>query len=141
MNLRKSEKEAEKKLKSIINSRLLINLDKNRSRKEDAVLARMIYTKVLRDDGFTWPAIAFSINRNHSTIIYQYRTLVNRMKYEKRVERMFIEVRNDYWSDDEIIDQRNIDDLKNIIFDLGCQNKVLISRIKELESKILGVLK
>lgn len=140
MNLRKSEKEAEKKLKQIINARLFINLDKNKSRKEDAVLARMIYTTILRDDGFTWPSIAFSINRNHSTIIYQYRTLKDRMSYDRKVQRMFIEVRNDYWSDDEIVDQRNIDDLKNIIFDLGCQNKVLISRIKELENKILGIL-
>ena len=140
MNLRKSEKEAEKKLKAIISNKLSINLDKNKSRKEDAVLARMIYTTILRDDGFTWPSIAFSINRNHSTTIYQYRTLKNLMTYDRRIHRMYIEVKNDYWADDEIVDQKNNDELKNIIFDLTCQNKVLISRIKELENKILGIL-
>lgn len=135
MNYKELKKDVEQKLKEIIKTRLKVDLDKDNRRPATTVLARMIYTKVLRDDGYTWASIAFSINRNHSTVIYQYKALDDVMYFDKVAERKYLEIKNLYFEEEDILDFQTVGELKKTIKILTNDNKLLISRIKELESK------
>lgn len=67
-------------LKEIIKRKLKINvMDRKRSR--DIVDARMIYTKILRDRGYTVTNISSSINKDHTTIVY-YMSIVDDIFYQ-----------------------------------------------------------
>ena len=67
-------------LKEIIKRKLKINvMDRKRSR--DFVDSRMIYTKILRDRGYTVTAISSSIRRDHTTIVY-YMSIVDNIFYQ-----------------------------------------------------------
>ena len=60
-------------LLSIIQANSQINiLEKKRSR--EAVDARMIYAKILREKGYTLPQIGKSISKDHSTIVHYVKT-------------------------------------------------------------------
>jgi len=67
-------------LKEIIKRKLKINvMDRKRSR--DFVDSRMIYTKILRDRGYTVTAISSSIRKDHTTIVY-YMSIVDNIFYQ-----------------------------------------------------------
>lgn len=127
--------DVEIQLKLIIKNKLSIDIDKAKKKLRDNVLAKMIYSKILRDDGYTWKSIANSISRDHSTVMYQYRVLTDLMKFDKKIERKYLEVRNDFLSGEEFLEGQTIGGLKKIIINLQNDNKILILRIKELESK------
>lgn len=129
------KEDAEIQLKSIIKNRLSIDIDKAKRRLRDNVVAKMIYTSVLRDEGYTWMSIAKSINRDHSTIIYQYNTLKNLVKFDKKIERQLVEIKTDFLSGDNFLQGQTTLDLKNKIINLISDNKILILRIEELEKK------
>lgn len=127
--------DVEIQLKLIIKNKLSIDIDKAKKKLRDNVLAKMIYSKILRDDGYTWKSIANSISRDHSTVMYQYRVLTDLMEFDKKIERKYLEVRNDFLSGEEFLEGQTIGGLKKIIINLQNDNKILILRIKELESK------
>jgi len=127
--------DVEIQLKLIIKNKLSIDIDKAKKKLRDNVLAKMIYSKILRDDSYTWKSIANSISRDHSTVMYQYRVLTDLMKFDKKIERKYLEVRNDFLSGEEFLEGQTIGGLKKIIINLQNDNKILILRIKELESK------
>ena len=129
------KEDVEIELKLIIKNKLSIDIDKAKKKLRDNVLAKMIYSKILRDDGYTWKSIANSINRDHSTVMYQYRVLTDLMEFDKKIERKYLEVRNDFLSGEEFLEGQTIGGLKKIIINLQNDNKILILRIKELESK------
>jgi chromosomal replication initiation ATPase DnaA len=90
MNEREKLKD-EPRLKQIITEKFNVNLDRNKSRKRRVVLARMIYTTIMRDNGHTWREIGESIGRDHSTVMYQYDTFKNWSKMDNNLRAMLIE--------------------------------------------------
>lgn len=73
------ELEAEQ-LKEIIKRKLKINV-MERKRSREVVDARMIYTKILRERGYTVTNISQSINKDHTTIVY-YMSIVDDIFYQ-----------------------------------------------------------
>ena len=130
------KEDVEIQLKSIIKNRLRIDIDKAKRKTTDNVAAKMIYTTVLRNNGYTWKSIADSISRDHSTIMYQYKTLNNLIKFDKKLERDYIQIRADFSSGEEYLENQTPSELKAMINNLVNENKNLILKIKELEDKI-----
>jgi hypothetical protein len=135
MTHKQLKEDVEIQLKSIIKNRLRIDIDKSTRKTAPDVEAKMIYTKILRDERYTWQSIAKSISRDHSTLMYQYKTLNNLIKFDKKLERDYIQVKADFSSGEEYLEGQTTTELKKIINTLSSDNKILILRIKELENK------
>ena len=52
---------------------------KSRRRKREIVYARMVFSKILRDRGYTTTDIAKYINKDHTTIVHYGKTAINLM--------------------------------------------------------------
>ena len=129
------KEDVEIQLKSIIKNRLRIDIDKSKKKTRPNVTAKMIYTVLLRDDGYTWQSIATSIGRDHSTIMYQYKTLKNLIKFDKKLEKDYTQVKYDFSSGEEYLEGQTAAELKKIINNLVSDNKILTLKIQELENK------
>lgn len=57
------------------------------------------------------------------------------MYFDKVAERKYLEIKNLYFEEEDILDFQTVGELKKTIKILTNDNKLLISRIKELESK------
>lgn len=77
-------------LLSIIEKNTQINI-LERKRSRDIVDARMIYSKILREKGYTFPQIAKSMRKDHSTVIHYIKTFdflvntLNDMKHDYQI--------------------------------------------------------
>jgi hypothetical protein len=129
------KEDVEIQLKSIIKNRLRVDIDKAKRKTRPNVTAKMIYTVLLRDDGYTWQSIATSIGRDHSTIMYQYKTLKNLIKFDKKLEKDYTQIKYDFSSGEEYLEGQTTAELKKIINNLVSDNKILTLKIKELENK------
>lgn len=81
-------KEVEK-FKKIINEVFSIDLE-SESRKREVVDARKVYTKILRDNGYRYEAIANSIKKDHSTIVHYIKNINNILSYDKHLMDKYI---------------------------------------------------
>ena len=135
MTHKQLSEDVEIQLKSIIKDRQRIDIDNSKRKTTENVSAKMIYTKILRDEKYTWQSIARSINRDHSTVMHQYKQLENLMKFDKKLERDYIQIKNDFSSGEQYLEGQTIGQLKKIINTLSSENKILILRIKELENR------
>ncbi len=71
-----------KKTREVINSVFEVNvLDKSRERT--FVNARMVYSKILRDEKTSFKNIAKSLLKNHASIIYYVKTIDCLLSYDK----------------------------------------------------------
>jgi hypothetical protein len=70
------------KLKGIVNEAFLVDLDID-NRKRETVDARKIYSKILRDSGYSYQAIGKTINKNHATIIHYIKNIEHLLSYDK----------------------------------------------------------
>jgi hypothetical protein len=81
-----------KAVKSIVNSYLDINVD-NFNRKEATIQGRAICYKILRDEcGLTLSFIGKNFNKNHATILHALKEFPYMLKFNKQLEKDFIEI-------------------------------------------------
>ena len=78
-----------KLLKNIIQEVFLVDIDTN-SRERKFVDARRVYCKIMKDFGFTYQDIAFTINKNHATIIHYVKSLDFIMNYDLNLKNKYI---------------------------------------------------
>lgn len=77
-------------LKSFIEQRFAVKLmDKNRRR--DTVDARMIFARILRENGHTFSNIGKYLKKDHSTIIYYSDICMDIIKNDARLMNIYIE--------------------------------------------------
>jgi len=57
------------------------------------------------------------------------------IKFDKKLEKDYIQVKADFSSGEEYLEGQTTTELKKIINTLSSDNKILILRIKELENK------
>jgi hypothetical protein len=136
MNPKELRHETGLRLRDIIKDKLSVDIYKDQRRLHNVVAAKMMYTVILRDEWYTWESIARSIKRNHSTIMYHYRTLPDILKFDKALERKYIQIRNEFCEKVGDLEHLSVDGLEALIIDLRNQNKVLNLRIQELERKL-----
>lgn len=98
------EKEIQE-LKRIVNAIFLVNLD-SKSRERNIVDARKIYSKMLRDSGFSYEAIGKTIGKCHATIVHYINNIEYILSYDKRLRDKYIACKNDFIKKRESISEQ-----------------------------------
>lgn len=68
-------------LKQIVNEVFLVDIDSN-GRQRSIVDARKVYSKILRDLGYSYQFIADTINKNHCAIIHYVKNIENLLEFD-----------------------------------------------------------
>jgi excinuclease UvrABC helicase subunit UvrB len=123
------------KLKEIVSQ--VFDTDINiKTRKRNNVEARMIFSKILREDGSTLQAIGKAINKDHSTVIYYVNQASNLIKQSIELSNKYLECKNCYINNlDVVLPQMKYDELKNEVVEL----KALINQLTAERNEIIKV--
>jgi excinuclease UvrABC helicase subunit UvrB len=123
------------KLKEIVSQ--VFETDINiKTRKRNNVEARMIFSKILREDGSTLQAIGKAINKDHSTVIYYVNQASNLIKQSIELSNKYLECKNCYINNlDVVLPQMKYDELKNEVVEL----KALINQLTTERNEIIKV--
>ena len=123
------------KLKEIVSQ--VFNTDINiKTRKRNNVEARMIFSKILREDGNTFESIGKAINKDHSTIVYYVNQASVLIKQSIELSDKYLECKNCYIDNlDVVLPQMKYDELKNEVLEL----KLLINQLTIERNKTIKV--
>lgn len=83
----------QEELKRIVNDAFLVDIEIE-SRKRDVVDARKVYSKILRDSGYSYESIGKTINKNHATIMHYVKTIEHLMSYDQILRNKYIACKN-----------------------------------------------
>jgi hypothetical protein len=62
----------------------------NNKRTGPNVEARMIFTSMVRDKGYTYKKIQAVLNKDHSTLMYYNETIKDVMKFDRKLQRKYL---------------------------------------------------
>ena len=123
------------KLKEIVSQVFETNIN-IKTRKRNNVEARMIFSKILREDGNTFESIGKAINKDHSTIIYYANQASILIKQSIELSNKYLECKNCYINNlDVVLPQMKYDELKNEVVEL----KALINQLTTERNEIIKV--
>ena len=123
------------KLKEIVSQVFDTNIN-IKTRKRNNVEARMIFSKILREDGNTFESIGKAINKDHSTIVYYVNQASVLIKQSIELSDKYLECKNCYIDNlDVVLPQMKYDELKNEVLEL----KLLINQLNIERNKIIKV--
>ena len=123
------------KLKEIVSQVFETNIN-IKTRKRNNVEARMIFSKILREDGNTFESIGKAINKDHSTIVYYVNQASTLIKQSIELSDKYLECKNCYIDNlDVVLPQMKYDELKNEVLEL----KLLINQLTIERNKIIKV--
>lgn len=123
------------KLKEIVSQ--VFETDINiKTRKRNNVEARMIFSKILREDRKTFQYIGNAINKDHATIMYYVNQASILIKQYSDIESKYLECKNCYINSlDVVLPQMKYDELKNEVVEL----KTLINQLTTERNEIIKV--
>ena len=123
------------KLKEIVSKVFETNIN-IKTRKRNNVEARMIFSKILREDGNTFESIGKAINKDHSTIVYYVNQASVLIKQSIELSDKYLECKNCYIDNlDVVLPQMKYDELKNEVLEL----KLLINQLTIERNEIIKV--
>ena len=123
------------KLKEIVSQVFDTNIN-IKTRKRNNVEARMIFSKILREDGNTFESIGNAINKDHSTIVYYVNQASVLIKQSIELSDKYLECKNCYIDNlDVVLPQMKYDELKNEVLEL----KLLINQLTIERNEIIKV--
>jgi hypothetical protein len=123
------------KLKEIVSKVFETNIN-IKTRKRNNVEARMIFSKILREDGNTFESIGKAINKDHSTIVYYVNQASSLIKQSIELSDKYLECKNCYIDNlDVVLPQMKYDELKNEVLEL----KLLINQLTIERNKTIKV--
>ena len=123
------------KLKEIVSKVFDTNIN-IKTRKRNNVEARMIFSKILREDGNTFESIGKAINKDHSTIVYYVNQASVLIKQSIELSDKYLECKNCYIDNlDVVLPQMKYDELKNEALEL----KLLINQLTIERNEIIKV--
>ena len=123
------------KLKEIVSKVFDTNIN-IKTRKRNNVEARMIFSKILREDGNTFESIGKAINKDHSTIVYYVNQASVLIKQSIELSDKYLECKNCYIDNlDVVLPQMKYDEIKNEVLEL----KLLINQLTIERNKIIKV--
>ena len=76
-------------LKEIIKEIFLVDVDED-SRKRSVVDARKVYSKILRDEGYSFETIGNSFDRDHATVIHYAKSIDSILTYDRDLREKYI---------------------------------------------------
>lgn len=80
-------------LKEIINEVFLVDIE-IKSSKREVVDARKVYSKILRDRGYSYESIGNTINKDHSTIIHYIKNIEYLLSYDQILREKYVACKN-----------------------------------------------
>lgn len=86
-------KEKIDELKTIVNDVFLVDIDIKNS-KRGVVDARKVYSKILRDSGYSYELIGETINKNHATIIHYVKSIDYLLSYDQILREKYVACKN-----------------------------------------------
>jgi hypothetical protein len=123
------------KLKEIVSQVFDTNIN-IKTRKRNNVEARMIFSKILREDGNTFESIGNAINKDHSTIVYYVNQASTLIKQSIELSDKYLECKNCYIDNlDVVLPQMKYDEIKNEVLEL----KLLINQLTIERNEIIKV--
>ena len=123
------------KLKEIVSKVFETNIN-TKTRKRNNVEARMIFSKILREDGNTFESIGNAINKDHSTIVYYVNQASVLIKQSIELSDKYLECKNCYIDNlDVVLPQMKYDEIKNEVLEL----KLLINQLTIERNEIIKV--
>jgi len=88
-----SRQEEINELKKIVNNVFLVDLQAT-SRKRDMVDARKVYSKILRDNGYSYEFIGETIGKDHATIIHYIKNIEYLLSYDRILIDKYVTCKN-----------------------------------------------
>jgi hypothetical protein len=88
-----SRQEEIDELKRIVNDIFLVDLEVI-SRKRDVVDARKVYSKILRDNGYSYDLIGKTLGKDHATIIHYIKNIEYILSYDKIIIDKYVACKN-----------------------------------------------
>lgn len=131
------------KLTGIINETFDVDISEI-SRKREIIDARKIYSKILRDRGYSYEVIGKSINKDHATIIHYMSSIDFTLTYDKVMTNKYMFCKDMFLNDLEglPIKKRRMKD-KDIFMTVARLNSELhqaISEKKQILSKFVDYI-
>jgi len=80
-------------LKEIINEVFLVDIE-TKSSKRVVVDARKVYSKILRDSGYSYELIGETINKDHATIIHYVKNIEYLLSYDQILRDKYVACKN-----------------------------------------------
>lgn len=88
-----SRQEEIDELKKIVNDVFLVDIEVKDS-KRGVVDARKVYSKILRDSGYSYELIGETINKNHATIIHYVKNIEYLLTYDQILRDKYVACKN-----------------------------------------------
>jgi hypothetical protein len=88
-----SRQEEIDELKRIVNDIFLVDLEV-KNRKRNVVDARKVYSKILRDNGYSYDLIGETLGKDHATIIHYVRNIEYILSYDKMLKDKYVACKN-----------------------------------------------
>ena len=136
------------KLKEIVSKVFETNIN-IKTRKRNNVEARMIFSKILREDGNTFESIGKAINKDHSTIIYYANQASILIKQSIELNNKYLECKNCYINNLDVevkestpIDRKaenEISELKFLVNQLTSERREII-KVQEKYNRIKKII-
>jgi chromosomal replication initiation ATPase DnaA len=83
-------------LKTIVNNIFLTDVD-SENRQRQVVDARKVYSKILRDLGYSCQAVGDSIKKDHATIIHYQKSIEHLLAYDDTLREKYKACKNAFY--------------------------------------------
>ena len=88
-----SRQEEIDELKRIVNDVFLVDIEV-KNRKRGVVDARKVYSKILRDNGYSYELIGETIEKDHATIIHYVKNIEYLLSYDRTLREKYVACKN-----------------------------------------------
>lgn len=123
-------------LKTIIKTLLGVDVQRDRTRVQHTVNAKIIYANVLREVGYGCSVIARSINMNHATILHYFRNLDGYIKTDVILRNNYERIKSEFNKEYDPVYYLSENELKKEVFSLRIKNKDLSSELEEVKESL-----
>ncbi len=122
-------------LKNIINLVFFVEID-DPTRKRRIVDARRAYSKILKDAGFSYQHIGYTLNKDHATIMHYVKSVDGLLKYDSIFEKKFILAKKKFLEENKHLMLHSKEDIYSIAISLENQ----LDKAKKVRNEIIDYL-
>jgi len=118
-------------LKKIINLIFFVDID-DTTRKRRIVDARRAYSKILKDAGFSYEHIGYTIGKDHATIIHYVKSVDGLLKYDSVFEKKFILAKKSFLVENKNLLPNQKQDIYEVAINLELKLSELLSKKQQI---------
>ena len=122
-------------LKNIINLVFFVEID-DPTRKRRIVDARRAYSKILKDAGFSYQHIGYTLNKDHATIMHYVKSVDGLLQYDSIFEKKFILAKKKFLEENKHLMLHSKEDIYSIAISLENQ----LEKAKKVRNEIIDYL-